>query len=77
MDHVSLTSAHRLTRARARMNAKQEQAYYEQAAARQALLEGLFNAVSDMRQSTSAHFASLVAAGKSFGHGLTARKALH
>ncbi len=77
MDYTLLTAVHPRTTKPTRMNAKQEQAYYECAAARQWLPEKLLAATNRVRRLAAVLFALAKATGRDAGHGMTARNALH
>lgn len=59
------------------MDARQEQEYYDRAAASQALLEKLTAIVKRIKRFASALPALIQAVRGNFSHGLTARKAIH
>ena len=77
MDYTLLTAVHPRTPERTCMNAKQEQAYYEHAAARQALLETPLAATNRIWTLAAALMALALASGRSFGRGHAARNAIH
>jgi hypothetical protein len=77
MDHTLLTAVHPRTIAPLKMNAKQEQEYYDRAAESQALLEKLIAMVTRIRNLASALPALTQTVRGNLGHSLTVRKALH
>jgi hypothetical protein len=77
MDHTSLTAVHPRTVAPMKMDARQEQEYYDRAAESHAQLEKVTAMVKRIRRLASALPALTQSVRGNFGHGLTARKALH
>jgi hypothetical protein len=77
MDYALLTAVHPRTIAPVKMDSRQEQEYYDRAAESKALLEKLTAIATLIRRFASALPALAQAVRGSFGHGLTARKALH
>ena len=77
MDYTLLTAVHPLTSARAKLNARQEQEYYERAAARQVLQEKPLAILRQIRELAAKLMTLTVATGRGLGHGMTERKALH
>ncbi len=77
MDYALLTAVHPRTSAPAKMDAKQEQEYYDRAAASQALPEKLVTIIKGVRHMAAALVDLTQATGKGPSHGLNARKALH
>jgi hypothetical protein len=77
MDHTLLTAVHPRTVAPMKMDARQEQEYYDRAAESHALLEKVTAMVKRIRRSASALAVPTQSGRGNFGHGLTARKALH
>ena len=77
MDHTLLTAVHSRTVAPVKMDARQEQAYYDRAAESQALTEKVSAAVKRARRLVSAILALIQSERERFSHGLSARKALH
>ena len=77
MDHTLLTAVHPRTVAPVKMDAKQEQEYYDRAAKSQALLEKVPALLNRTRLLALALLALIHTLRVNAGHGLTARKALH
>jgi hypothetical protein len=77
MNHTLLTAVHPRTVAPVKMDARQEQDYYDRAAESQARLEKVIAMVKRIRRVASALPALVQSMRGNFGHGLTARKALH
>jgi hypothetical protein len=77
MNHTLLTAVHPRTIAPVKMDARQEQEYYDRAAKSQALLEKVTAMVKRIRRLVSALPAMAQSMRGNFGHGLTARKAIH
>jgi hypothetical protein len=77
MDHTLLTAIHPRTVAPAKMDARQEQEYYDRAAESLALLEKVSAMVKRIRGLADALAALTRSMRGDFGHGLTVRKALH
>jgi hypothetical protein len=77
MDYALLTAVHRRTIAPVKMDSRQEQEYYDRAAESQALLEKLTAIMKRIKRFASALLELIQSVRENFGHGLTARKALH
>jgi hypothetical protein len=77
MDHTLLTAVHLRTMAPVKLDARQEQEYYDRAAESQALLEKVTAMVQRIRRLASALPALTHSVRGNFSHGLTARKAIH
>jgi hypothetical protein len=77
MDYTLLTAVHPLTTARAKLNARQEQEYYERAAERQALQERPLAILRQIRELADKLMSLTLSTGRGLGHGMPARKALH
>jgi hypothetical protein len=77
MDHTLLTAVHPRKFAPAKMDARREQEYYESAAESQAQLQKVIAMAKRIRRLATALPALIQSARGNFGHGLTARKALH
>jgi hypothetical protein len=77
MDHTLLTAVHSRKFAPVKMDARREQEYYDRAAESQALLEKMIAIVKRIRHLASALPALTQSVRGIFGHGLTARKAIH
>jgi hypothetical protein len=77
MDHTLLTAVHPRTMAPVKMDARREQEYYDRAAASQAMPEKVIAIVKRIRRFARALPALAQSVRGNFGHGLTARKALH
>jgi hypothetical protein len=77
MDHTLLTAVHPRTFALVKMDARREQEYYDRAAESQALLEKMTAMAKRIRRLANALPALTRSVRENFGHGLTARKALH
>jgi hypothetical protein len=77
MNHTLLTAVHPRKFAPVKMDARQEQEYYDRAAESQALLEKVAAMVKRIRRLASALPALTLSVRGNLGHSLTARKALH
>jgi hypothetical protein len=77
MNHTLLTAVHPRTIAPVKMDARQEQEYYDRAAESQALLEKVTAMVKRIRRLARALPALTQSVRGNFGHSLPARKALH
>jgi hypothetical protein len=77
MDHTLLTAVHPRKFAPVKMDARREQEYYDRAAESQALLQKVIAVIGRIRRFASALPALTQSVRGYFGHGLTARKALH
>ncbi|MGB8819527.1 MAG: hypothetical protein WCC66_16560 [Rhizobiaceae bacterium] len=77
MDHTLLTAVHPRTIAPLKMNAKQEQDYYDRGAVSLALPEKLFSIMNEIRRLAATLLALTHVTGKVLGHGLTTRKAVY
>jgi hypothetical protein len=77
MDHTLLTAVHPRKFAPVKMDARQEQEYYDRAAASQSLQENVFAIINRIRRLANALPALAQSVRGNFGHGLTARKAIN
>jgi hypothetical protein len=77
MDHTLLTAVHPRTIAPVKMDAREEQEYYDRSAESQALLEKLTAMVKDIRRLARAIPALTQSWRGNLGHSLSVRKALH
>jgi hypothetical protein len=77
MDYTLLTAAHPLTTARAKLNARQEQEYYERAEGHQGLQEKPFVIMGHIQGLAATLLVLTIATVKGLGHGMNVRKALH
>ena len=77
MDYTLLTAVHTRVFAPVKMNARQEQEYYDRAAQSLAPLEEAHALITRARRLGGALAALIQAMRGNFGHGMTSRKALH
>ena len=77
MDYNLLTAVHPRKTAPVKMNARQEQEYYDRAAQSHAPLEEAHALFTRARRLDSALISLIHALRENVGHGMTSRKALH
>jgi hypothetical protein len=77
MDHTLLTAVHPRRIAPVKMDARQEQEYYDRAAESQALLEKAFAMAKRIRRLAGALPALTRTVRANVGHGLTTHRAMH
>jgi hypothetical protein len=77
MDHTSLTAVHPRTMTPLKMDARQEQEYYDRAAESFAPLEKMLAVISRIRRFAGTLPALTQSVRGNLSHGLTARRAIH